>query len=71
MRRETRTTRAPAQQGTDIPSNIGHAAHGASSPLAPFEFDRPSMDPEDVRIDIKFCGICHVVTHDRSPGSGS
>lgn len=43
--------------------NIGYAAFDADSPLAPFEFDRPPVGPEDVRIDIKFCGICHSDIH--------
>jgi hypothetical protein len=35
-----------------MPSTIGHAAHDAASPLAPFEFDRQPVGPENVRIDI-------------------
>jgi hypothetical protein len=31
-------------------------AHGTITALAPLEFDRWHVSPEDVRIDIKFCG---------------
>jgi len=44
-------------------SNIGYAASDASAPLAPLEFDRRPVGSEDVRIDIKFCGICHSDIH--------
>jgi uncharacterized zinc-type alcohol dehydrogenase-like protein len=44
-------------------SNIGYAASDATSPLAPLEFDRRPVGPEDVRIDIKFCGVCHSDIH--------
>jgi uncharacterized zinc-type alcohol dehydrogenase-like protein len=46
-----------------MPTTIGYAAFDATSPLAPFEFDRSPVGPEDVRIDIKFCGICHSDIH--------
>ncbi|WP_156119116.1 MULTISPECIES: hypothetical protein [Modestobacter] len=35
-----------------MPPTMGEAAHAAASPLAPFEFDRQPVGPEDVRIDI-------------------
>ena len=46
-----------------MPANIGYAALDSTSPLAPFAFDRPPVGPEDVRIDIAFCGICHSDIH--------
>ena len=46
-----------------MPSNIGYAASSATAPLAPLAFDRRPVGPEDVRIDIKFCGICHSDIH--------
>jgi uncharacterized zinc-type alcohol dehydrogenase-like protein len=46
-----------------MPSNVGYAAQDATSPLAPFEFDRQPVGPEDVRIDIMFCGVCHSDVH--------
>ena len=46
-----------------MPANIGYAALDATSPLAPLEFDRQPVGPEDVRIDIAFCGVCHSDVH--------
>jgi uncharacterized zinc-type alcohol dehydrogenase-like protein len=33
------------------------------APLGPLEIDRRPLGPKDVRIDIKFCGICHSDIH--------
>src|SRR5947199_313077 len=33
------------------------------SPLGPLEIERRALGPKDVRIDIKFCGICHSDIH--------
>lgn len=41
----------------------GYAAQNETSPLAPFSFDRRNVGPNDVAIDIKFCGICHSDVH--------
>jgi uncharacterized zinc-type alcohol dehydrogenase-like protein len=41
----------------------GYAARDARSVLAPFTFERRALRPDDVRIDIKFCGICHSDLH--------
>jgi uncharacterized zinc-type alcohol dehydrogenase-like protein len=41
----------------------GYAALTEKSPIAPFEFERRSLGPKDVLIDIKFCGICHSDIH--------
>jgi uncharacterized zinc-type alcohol dehydrogenase-like protein len=41
----------------------GYAAHDAKSPLVPFHFDRRDPGPEDVVIDIEYCGICHSDIH--------
>jgi alcohol dehydrogenase (NADP+) len=46
-----------------MPANIGYAAPDAQSPLAPMGFNRPAVGPEDVRIEIKFCGVCHSDVH--------
>jgi alcohol dehydrogenase (NADP+) len=32
-------------------------------PLGPLEIERRALGPKDVRIDIKFCGICHSDIH--------
>ena len=41
----------------------GYAAQGATTPLAPFTFDRRDPGPRDVQIDILFCGVCHSDLH--------
>jgi len=41
----------------------GFAAHESKQPLKPFEFTRRQVGPNDVLIDIKFCGICHSDIH--------
>ncbi|MEY2519236.1 MAG: alcohol dehydrogenase [Verrucomicrobiota bacterium] len=44
-------------------STKAYAAPAASSPLAPFTFDRREPTPNDVQIDILFCGVCHSDIH--------
>jgi uncharacterized zinc-type alcohol dehydrogenase-like protein len=39
------------------------AAHAARTPFAPFTFQRRALEPQDVRIDILYCGICHSDIH--------
>lgn len=41
----------------------GMAAQSAKARLAPFSFERRDPKPNDVLIDIKFCGICHSDIH--------
>jgi alcohol dehydrogenase (NADP+) len=41
----------------------GIAALSATTPLAPFSFERRDPKPHDVVIDIKFSGICHSDIH--------
>lgn len=40
-----------------------YAVQSESSPLAPFSFDRREPGPNDVLIDILFCGVCHTDIH--------
>jgi len=40
-----------------------YAAPAAAQPLGPFEFDRREVGPQDVLIEIAFCGICHSDLH--------
>ena len=50
----------------------GYAATSASSGLAPFKFDRRDPGPEDVHIEILFCGVCHSDIHQvRNEWSGA
>jgi uncharacterized zinc-type alcohol dehydrogenase-like protein len=41
----------------------GYAAHDAKSALVPYHFDRRDPKPEDVVIEIAYCGICHSDIH--------
>lgn len=41
----------------------GYAVKDAKSPLAPFSFERRDLRPNDVHIDILFCGVCHSDIH--------
>lgn len=40
-----------------------YAARSASSPLAPFSFDRRDVSENDVEIEILYCGVCHSDIH--------
>lgn len=39
------------------------AATAADAPLSPYRFDRRDPGPEDVAIEIKYCGVCHSDLH--------
>lgn len=41
----------------------GFAAHSAQTGLVPFSFTRRALRPDDVEIEILFCGICHTDIH--------
>lgn len=40
-----------------------YAAQSATSPLAPFSFERRAPGPHDVQIEILYCGVCHSDIH--------
>jgi alcohol dehydrogenase (NADP+) len=40
-----------------------YAAQATHSPLAPFEIQRRELRPNDVQIDILYCGVCHSDLH--------
>ena len=40
-----------------------YAASAATTPLAPFSFDRRDPGERDVQIEILFCGVCHSDVH--------
>jgi alcohol dehydrogenase (NADP+) len=42
---------------------IGYAAESPSSGLAPFSFVRREPRPQDVQIEILYCGVCHSDLH--------
>ncbi len=39
------------------------AATAADAPLSPYRFDRRDPGPDDVAIEIKYCGVCHSDLH--------
>lgn len=47
----------------DKVSSIGYAAKSSRSKLELFEFERREVGPDDVLIEILFCGICHSDIH--------
>ena len=42
---------------------FGYATHSATSKLAPFHFERRDPKPDDVTIEILYCGVCHSDLH--------
>ena len=42
---------------------LGYAATSPSHPLAPFAFERRALQPNDVAIEVLYCGICHTDLH--------
>jgi len=44
-------------------SCTAYAASSATTPLAPFSFQRRDPGPLDVQIEILFCGVCHTDLH--------
>jgi alcohol dehydrogenase (NADP+) len=39
------------------------AAYSATQPLGPYDFERRDPGPEDVAIQIEYCGVCHSDIH--------
>lgn len=44
-------------------STKGYATHDANAKFGPFEFERRDVGPNDILIDIEYCGICHSDIH--------
>jgi alcohol dehydrogenase (NADP+) len=42
---------------------ISYAAQSASSPLAPFDFERRNLRPNDVAMEMLYSGVCHGDPH--------
>ena len=56
----------PTQDRSSRPQTFtakAFAAHGATTPLAPFTIPRRTPGPQDVQIEILFCGVCHSDLH--------
>jgi alcohol dehydrogenase (NADP+) len=41
----------------------GYAAHASDADLVPFTFERRDLRPDDVELEILFCGVCHSDVH--------
>ncbi len=47
-----------------MPTNtLGYAAHSPQDALGPFRFERRDPRPDDVVIEILYCGVCHSDIH--------
>ena len=42
---------------------LGFAAQSASAALSPLRFERRDLRPDDVEIEILYCGVCHSDLH--------
>ncbi|PWR23073.1 NAD(P)-dependent alcohol dehydrogenase [Zavarzinia compransoris] len=42
---------------------IGFACTAANEPLAPFHFERRALRPNDIALEILYCGVCHSDLH--------
>ena len=42
---------------------IGYAAQSPTTPLAPFAFERRALRPDDVAMEVLYCGVCHSDLH--------
>lgn len=42
---------------------IGYAAHSSDAHMVPYHFERRDLRPNDVAIDILYCGLCHSDLH--------
>ncbi len=49
----------------------GYAAQSATTPVAPFDFERRDPRPDDVVIDVLYCGVCHTDIHQTRNGWGN
>jgi len=54
-----------------MPTKISaYAAQSAATPVAPWQFERRDPRPDDVSIDILYCGVCHTDIHQTRNGWG-
>ncbi len=55
-----------SEQTSSKPQTFGakaYAAFSPTAPLAPFTFQRRAPRPQDVQIEILYCGVCHSDLH--------
>ncbi len=50
-------------RGAHMLATKGYAAHKSTSKLVPFEFQRRDVGPDDVLVEIMYCGVCHSDIH--------
>ncbi len=60
-KRSSRPEPSPRKAGAL--DTLGYAAQSATTPLAPFSFQRREPGPRDVQIEILYCGVCHSDLH--------
>lgn len=41
----------------------GYAAHSSDTDLVPWSFERRDLRPDDIELDVLFCGVCHSDVH--------
>lgn len=46
-----------------MPAAKAFGAHSATTPLVPLTIERREPRPQDVQIEIKYCGVCHSDLH--------
>src|SRR5437763_13873396 len=47
-----------------MPTKVAaYAAQSNTSPVAPFSINRRDPGPQDIQIDILYCGVCHSDLH--------
>ena len=61
-RQVTTADHSPAQKAGTFPAHA-FAASSATSPLAPLTITRRAPGPQDVQIEILYCGVCHSDLH--------
>jgi alcohol dehydrogenase (NADP+) len=44
-------------------NTFGYASRSASAPLGFFEFERRELRPNDVAMEVLYCGVCHTDLH--------
>ena len=71
--RPSKTSRAPAKPKRSQPTEAtstekrgitpAYAAQSPKTPLAPFNIQRRDVRPNDVQLEILYCGVCHSDVH--------
>lgn len=51
------------ETSTETSTVFGYAAQSAEAPVAPWQFHRRTPRPDDVSLDILYCGVCHTDIH--------